>query len=136
MKMENSRTKTPERKLNGRRIDYICPKCGQKLEMKLRYRRNVCMNCGQAVDFEQTEKQWWAEWLVCQDREEAMRCTEKYNEITKCGFFHPESFLDHDIPENRWWPKNLCFFFTEPKDYGRFMLWVAKEGSARRSFAI
>lgn len=136
MKAKNKDPQAPKRVLKGVRIHYICPRCGNELALRLRRRRNECLKCGMKVDFEPLEKQWRTEWLICQNREDAIRCAEKYNESTGHDFFDPESFLNRDFPENKTWPKNMCFSFLEAKGYGRFMRWVAKDGPARLIFNV
>ena len=134
MKTNSKDPQIPKMELKGRRIYYICPNCGKNLELRFHRKRNECLNCKTKLDFEPLEKQWQTEWLICQNREDAFRCAEKYNEITKCRFFDPNSFLSWDILGNRRWPKDMCFYFLNPKDYGRFMRWVAKDGPARLVF--
>lgn len=132
--MGSSERKAPERKTEGVRIHYICPKCRKNLETRMRYRQNRCIHCGQAIDDKAAEKQWWTEWLICRDPEEAMRCAEKYNEITKQDFLDPACFMERGTEANKRWPKEMLLAFTGAKDYGRFMRWVAKDGPERLIF--
>ena len=130
----NTDRKAVIRKQNGRLFRYICPGCGKPLQVHRGVKKNLCMQCGQCLDWQPVQKKWWVEWLVCQNREDAMCCAEKYCEVTRSRLIDPEVYLEKDIPENRWWPKNMYFPFTDEKAYGRFMRWVAKDGPTRLIF--
>ena len=116
------------RKTEGNRILYICPKCGQVFLQTKKIHKNLCMNCGQYLDWTGMDIVDCV-FLICQNMEDAYYSAKKYEEI--CGTSYGLDLEDWRLKSNRFWPKELMFPFLEHRDYGRFMRWVAKDGPTR-----
>ena len=130
----NTDRKEVKRELTGNRIFYICPKCKKLLYIKTKYKKNLCMNCGQYLNWDSLETQWWTEYIICHDRDEARYCTEIYKKCTGYDFWDHDIFLDQSLAINQKWPKEMMFPFLERKGYGRFMRQTAKDGFERLIF--
>lgn len=127
----NTDRKPVKRNLVGNRIIYICPKCRQILHIQTKYKKNLCMKCGQYLNWEEIERQWWAEYIICHNRDEARYCAEIYKKCTGYDWVNPDIFLDQAIAFNKKWPKEMMFSFMEKSGYGRFMRQTAKVGFER-----
>ena len=124
----NSQKRPIERKTEANRVFYICPKCGESWKQQKKMHRNLCMNCGQYLDWSGAEDIDCV-FLVCQNMEEAYYTAKKYEEIN--GTIYGLDLEDWRLHPKGFWPKELYFPFFEHKAYGRFMRWVAKDGPTR-----
>ena len=122
----NTDRKNVIRNIERHRIYYICPKCKQVLRIKTKYKKNLCMKCGQYLNWEDIESQWYTEYHRCLNREEADSCVAMYKRFSGIDWINDEIFADGNNPDNRSWPKELFFIFLERKGYGRFMRWIGK----------
>ena len=129
----NTDRKTVLRNVEQNMIHYVCPKCKTPLLIKSKYKKNLCMNCGQYLNWEDLEAQWYTEYRRCLNREEADNCIVVYKRYTGFDWIDDGIFADGNNPENRNWPKELLFVFLEKKGYGRFMRWIGKELPPERS---
>ena len=117
-----------KRQIKGNRILYICPKCGKLWIQTKKMHRNLCMHCGQYLDWTGTDIVDCV-YSICYNMEEAYFLAKKYEEIvgTSYGLDLDEWRLQND----RCWTKELMFPFLEHTDYGRFMRWAAKDGISK-----
>jgi hypothetical protein len=126
----NTNRKPVLRRLEGKQIRYICPKCKEVLHIKSKYKQNLCMRCGQYLDWEPIANDWYTVYIICQNQDEAGYYTGAYYKHSgNEELLAPGIFSDRTKVINREWPKELMFIFLEKKGYGRFMRWLAKEGS-------
>lgn len=125
MEAPNRDRKPVIRRTEGNRVLYICPKCGEIWKQKKKMHRNLCMNCGQYLDWTGMDTIDCV-YLICQNMEEAYYTAKKYEEIVKSSY--GIDLEEWRLKNVRFWPKTLYFPFLDHKDYGRFMRWVAKDG--------
>lgn len=125
MEAPNRNKKAVIRKIEGRRIFYLCPKCHQIWTQKRKSHRNLCMACGQYLDWSGTD-QTECIWLSCRNMEEAYYAAKKYEEIN--GSTYGIDLEAWRLHSDRIWPKVLYFPFLNKTGYGRFMRWAAKDG--------
>lgn len=113
------------RKTENNRILYICPKCKHIWTQKKKMHRNLCMNCGQYLDWGGMDNVDCV-YLTCEDMETAYFIAAKYEEIV--GSSYGIDLNEWRLNNDREWPKEMMFPFLDHRDYGRFMRWAAKEG--------
>ena len=110
----------------GRRIFYICPKCGKPITFRKRMMgKSLCLKCGQKLDWSPAG-QIQTEMVTAESEEEANQIAEMYCEA--CGeqmgeWFSPAGFERRIAERYRRDPKTeteLYLFFKGPKEYGRF----------------
>ena len=116
------------RKTSGNRVLYICPRCKSIWTQKKKMHKNLCLKCGQYLDWTGMDNIDCV-FLVCQNMEEAYYSAKKYEEIV--GTSYGLDLEQWRLKNKKFWPQTLYFPFLDHKDYGRFMRWVAKEGPTR-----
>ena len=124
----NKERRAIKRQINGNRVLYICPRCGKPWEQRKKMHRNLCMQCGQYLDWSGMDTVECV-FLVCQNMEDAYYSAKKYEEIN--GTIYGLDLEDWRLHPKGFWPKELYFPFLDHKAYGRFMRWVARDGPTR-----
>lgn len=109
----------------GNRIFYNCPKCGQIIEHRKKMHKNLCMRCGQYLDWSKCENMG-SVFILAKDAEEAAYWAGQYE------YFNGTAYAT-DVEKWRLirkeYPILLYFIFPEGKAYGRFMRKAAKEAT-------
>ena len=123
----NTDRKTVIRKIEGSRVYYICPKCKEVLHIRTKYKKNLCMRCGQYLNWEPLESQWFTDERTVYGREQADELVAMYRRFSGLDWINEGIFADNNSM-NRQWPKDLMFIFPDKKGYGRFMRWIGKGG--------
>ena len=134
MSAPNTDRKAVRRSFLGTRIFYNCPKCGRVLENRRKAHRNLCMQCGQYLDWDEFDKMS-AVYLSVTDADNALYWAEQYK------YFNGETY---GIDLDKWrrglslkkedYPMILFFPFPTGKAYGRFMRQASKEGTIIATF--
>ena len=103
----------------GRRIIYICPKCGKPVTFSRKYLgKSLCMKCGQRLLWDPVER-IQTDIYEAKDPVEAAQAAEKYYAAN--GMDEREWFnLDEWRRSLRGKGCELYFLFKGPKEYGRF----------------
>lgn len=111
-------SKKPVRiEVQGSRIRYICPKCGKPILFRKRVLgRSLCLECGQALDWEKASD-ISAITLNARELDEAIWIAENYIAITG---------IKMEVPSFRGDEHELYLLFLEKKQYGAFMRKYAK----------
>lgn len=103
----------------GRRIIYICPKCGKPITFtKKAMGKSLCLKCGQRLLWEPIEK-LQTNVIQAEDAHQAAIIAEKYyqaNEMNESDWFN----LDEWRRSLHGKGCELYFLFKGPKEYGRF----------------
>ena len=123
--------KKVRRTILGRRILYICPKCGKPLQFKKKLHAKKCSGCSQALDWgDYGDMQ--SVYIQAADSGEAAYWAEKYEEYN--GTVYGIDIDTWRLSLKGGFPKILFFPFPEGKDYGRFMRLAAKEATIIKEF--
>ena len=110
----------------GRRIVYICPRCGKPITFKKLYQgKSLCMKCGQRLDWSPVEK-LQTETIIAENATDAAIIAERY--YTACGmnekdWFDLNEFRKSLVERDPYKPPHrteLYLFFKDPKEYGRY----------------
>ena len=87
------------------------------------------MRCGQYLNWEPLEEEWYTATIQVDNHDEANYYKEQYKRyFGDSKLFEPITFGDRTQLINRQWPKDLMFIFLDKKNYGRFMRFLGKEG--------
>lgn len=129
-KAPNTNRKTVRRSFLGTRIFYTCPKCGKPLEYRKKMHKNLCMRCGQYLDWGGYDRME-SVYLLIENAEDAYFWAKEY------AFCNGTTYeIDPDqwrlIPKT--FPTLMFFPFPAGKAYGRFMREAAKEGTIVNEF--
>lgn len=130
MKNLNMETKKVRKSFMGRRIYYICPKCGKPIVSRKMIHSSRCMRCGQKLDWSECENPQTV-WILAHDSSEASYWAETYLEYTGETFCMDINDWRLSLRE---FPMLLYFPFKETKDYGRFVRKAAKEATIVKQF--
>lgn len=122
--------KKVRRSIMGSRIFYTCPKCGKVLEFSKKMHKNLCMRCGQYLDWSDYENMACV-WILANDAEEAGYWAGQYEAMN--GTLYGIDFEEWRL-KRKSYPLLLFFQFPEGKAYGRFMRKVAKEANVIKAF--
>ncbi len=124
----NTDRKPVRRSFIGNRIFYNCPKCGKTLEFSKKTHKNLCMRCGQYLDWSEFEKPL-SIYIQAEDAEDAAYWAGLY------AYYNGTSYA---IDTDQWrlakkeYPVLWYFVFEENTEYGRFMREAAKDGKILR----
>lgn len=122
----NDKSKPIRMTYYGRRIFYICPKCGKPITFRRRMvGKSLCLKCGQKLDWAPAD-QIRTEMIAAEDAMDAASIAEDYYQA--CGleekdWFNLDAFrksLTQKIPRGEKREIELYLFFKGPKEYGRF----------------
>ena len=123
----NTEKKKVRRSILDGRIFYNCPKCGKIIAHRKKMHRNLCMACGQYLDWSDYDN-WACIWMKIENAEEAGYWAGQYEAAN--GTLYG---IDYDTwrlsMTKMGYPMLLYFPFPEGKAYGRFMRKAAKEGT-------
>lgn len=120
-----SEKKQVKRSIVGTRIVYKCPKCGNMLFFKHKMHQNLCMQCGQRLDWGDYNNMACV-WIEVQSAEEAGYWAGQYESIN--GTLYSLEFDKWRLSVTRdIYPMLLFFPFPVGKEYGRFMRKATKE---------
>lgn len=113
----------------GTRIFYNCPKCGKILRNRKKMHKNVCMECGQYLDWSKAEHMETV-WIRAKNPQEVSYWARQYE------IFHGSLYgLDPDqLRSGIRFPLLLYFAFPKGKGYGGFMRKAAKEAEVVKEF--
>ena len=129
-KAPNTDRKDVRRSFLGTRIFYTCPKCGKPLEYRRKMHKNLCMRCGQYLNWNGYD-QMESVYLRIDSAEEAYYWAKEYGRCNGMTFeIDPDQW--RLIPKN--YPTLLFFPFPTGKGYGRFVREAAKDGNIVKEF--
>lgn len=110
----------------GRRIIYICPKCGKPIAFRKKSMgKSLCLLCGQRLDWTPLD-QIQTEIVTAENSTDAAIIAEKYYkacDMTEKDWFNLDEFrrsLTERDPRKPAKETELYLYFKNPKEYGRF----------------
>ena len=124
--------KKVRRSFYGTKIFYNCPKCGQVITFRKKMHKNLCINCGQYLDWSDYDNMACV-CLKVTDAEEAGYWASQYE--TAIGTLYGIDYEEWRLSmTKKRYPMLLFFPFPEGKAYGRFMRKASKEGNIVKEF--